>query len=465
MSRTRALRAHRAALSRRLPGRRRIRSPHQPVEPPVASAGAIPDAPVNGTIRGAKFVAPATRATSLDHRVGYAHADIKLSAGSAEGACGRHQAGRVHQRVAAPRALRQDRHAGSAPRAGPGEPVVGALPGARRGRRLDGQRRRPAVVVAPRRGRRRQALRRLAVCFADDAEELRLRLVRGPPLPAGDRRPGARHAASGGDPLPSTRRSSQARRPPRLPRLRPPRSRLRPRARRRHCRPGHRNRKSIAHAHAHRTYADEDVSPITRDEDDHEDEQRPRAERVARRMDATATPHHARRWLARASTRSHRRARVLVDAPTSGEGRREYPRRRERKSVAVASRTSPRFIVRSSCMRPEVTRRQRVLTFPFQWRRRLAQDGSLPGSLTRIFVESVHAFSARRGAPGGKTGAVTAVQRTSSDLRLNPHLHTVVLDDVHREHGSALAWEETRHLRTRDVRPGLPRAHGARRIS
>ena len=31
---------------------------------------------------------------------------------------------------------------------------------------------------------------------------------------------------------------------------------------------------SNAHAHAHRTYEDEDVSPITRDEDDHEDEGR-----------------------------------------------------------------------------------------------------------------------------------------------------------------------------------------------
>ena len=52
-----------------------------------------------------------------------------------------------------------------------------------------------------------------------------------------------------------------------------------------------------------------------------------------------------------------------------------------------------------------------MLTFPFPWRRRLAQDGALLGKLTRIFVETVHAFyaerAAREGALGAKTGAVT----------------------------------------------------------
>ena len=67
--------------------------------------------------------------------------------------------------------------------------------------------------------------------------------------------------------------------------------------------------------------------------------------------------------------------------------------------------------------------RQWVLTFPFPWRRRLAQDGALLGNLTRMFVETVHAFyaerAAREGALGAKTGAVTVVQRTSFDLRLD----------------------------------------------
>ena len=72
---------------------------------------------------------------------------------------------------------------------------------------------------------------------------------------------------------------------------------------------------------------------------------------------------------------------------------------------------------------PQTGLRQWVLTFPFSWRRRLAQDGALLGRLTRLFVETVQTFYSRRseeqGAPGGKTGAVTAVQRTSSDLRLH----------------------------------------------
>ncbi|WP_437306089.1 hypothetical protein [Sorangium sp. So ce388] len=85
---------------------------------------------------------------------------------------------------------------------------------------------------------------------------------------------------------------------------------------------------------------------------------------------------------------------------------------------------------------PEVAHRPWVLTFPFPWRRRLAQDGALFGVLTRIFVESVERFheerAARRGACGAvKSGAVTVVQRTSGDMRLNPHLHVFFLDGAY----------------------------------
>src|SRR5262249_51838909 len=69
---------------------------------------------------------------------------------------------------------------------------------------------------------------------------------------------------------------------------------------------------------------------------------------------------------------------------------------------------------------PQTALRQWVLTFPYPWRRRLAHDGARRGALTRIFVESVHTFYVERAAAGGalgaKTGAVTVVQRTSSDL-------------------------------------------------
>ena len=81
---------------------------------------------------------------------------------------------------------------------------------------------------------------------------------------------------------------------------------------------------------------------------------------------------------------------------------------------------------------PETALRQWVLTFPFAWRGRLAHDGALVSALTRLFVETVFMFyaerAATRGAAGARTGAVTVVQRTSSDLRLNPHLHVVFLD-------------------------------------
>ncbi|XXZ19844.1 transposase zinc-binding domain-containing protein [Sorangium sp. So ce307] len=114
---------------------------------------------------------------------------------------------------------------------------------------------------------------------------------------------------------------------------------------------------------------------------------------------------------------------------------------------------------------PEVALRQWVLTFPFTWRRRLAQDGALFGVLTRLFVESVERFyekrAARRGACGAvKSGAVTAVQRTSGDMRLNPHLHVVFLDGAYHEDGTELVWNELGHLPTRAVGQVLEHAVG-----
>ena len=37
------------------------------------------------------------------------------------------------------------------------------------------------------------------------------------------------------------------------------------------------------------------------------------------------------------------------------------------------------------------------------------------------------------GVRSGKSGAVVVVQRTSSDLKLDPHLHVLLLDGVYRE--------------------------------
>jgi hypothetical protein len=61
-------------------------------------------------------------------------------------------------------------------------------------------------------------------------------------------------------------------------------------------------------------------------------------------------------------------------------------------------------------------------------------------------------------ADAPKTGAVTVVQRTASDLRCNPHLHVVFLDGAYHQAGAQLAWQEVSHLRTREVGDVLERA-------
>ncbi len=74
---------------------------------------------------------------------------------------------------------------------------------------------------------------------------------------------------------------------------------------------------------------------------------------------------------------------------------------------------------------PEAPLRQWVLTVPHALRDRLAYDGKLLGKVTRAFVGAVLAFYKKR---SGASGAVAVVQRTSSDLKLNPHVHAVFLD-------------------------------------
>ena len=49
----------------------------------------------------------------------------------------------------------------------------------------------------------------------------------------------------------------------------------------------------------------------------------------------------------------------------------------------------------------------------------------------------------------GQSGAVVVVQRTSSDLKLNPHLHVVLLDGVYRAQREHVLFHELPHLRTR----------------
>jgi hypothetical protein len=83
---------------------------------------------------------------------------------------------------------------------------------------------------------------------------------------------------------------------------------------------------------------------------------------------------------------------------------------------------------------PVVPLRQFVVTFPFELRARLAYDGKLLAAVTRIAIDSILGFYKRRMRDVfhvvGHGGAVTVMQRVSSDLRLNPHLHSIVLDGV-----------------------------------
>jgi hypothetical protein len=84
---------------------------------------------------------------------------------------------------------------------------------------------------------------------------------------------------------------------------------------------------------------------------------------------------------------------------------------------------------------PDVPLRQFVLTMPFSLRFPLAFDGKLLGQVVRIFTDTVAGWYRKRhverGLPPGETGAVTVIQRANSDLRLNPHLHTIFLDGVY----------------------------------
>jgi hypothetical protein len=80
-----------------------------------------------------------------------------------------------------------------------------------------------------------------------------------------------------------------------------------------------------------------------------------------------------------------------------------------------------------------------VLTVQFELRARLAYDGALLGGVSRALATAVQNVYQRRfallGRKGGQTGTVTVVQRTSSDLRLNPHYHLLALDGVYVEDG------------------------------
>ena len=105
---------------------------------------------------------------------------------------------------------------------------------------------------------------------------------------------------------------------------------------------------------------------------------------------------------------------------------------------------------------PPVPLRQLVLTMPFELRRRLAYDGPLLGAVSRVFMRSVLEWYRRRmeaeGAMDGRSGAVLVIQRCSSDLRLNPHIHAALLDGVFTEGADGeLSFHALPRLRTEEL--------------
>ena len=78
----------------------------------------------------------------------------------------------------------------------------------------------------------------------------------------------------------------------------------------------------------------------------------------------------------------------------------------------------------------QVPIRQWVLTLPYPLRYPLAFDAKHPGHALRLFTDTVSAWYCRP-HPRSKTGSVTVIQRVSSDLRLNPHFHTLFRDGVY----------------------------------
>ena len=93
------------------------------------------------------------------------------------------------------------------------------------------------------------------------------------------------------------------------------------------------------------------------------------------------------------------------------------------------------MVVSCASSDPAVEYSRSLVTMPFPLRFPLAFDGKLLGQILRIFTDTVAKWyrerHVERGLPDGETGAVTAIQRANSDLRLSPHFHTLFLDGVY----------------------------------
>ena len=83
---------------------------------------------------------------------------------------------------------------------------------------------------------------------------------------------------------------------------------------------------------------------------------------------------------------------------------------------------------------PEARYRQYVLTFPWPLRLPLAFDAVFFTRMIGAYLHTLMAWMRRRGRAmgirGGRTGAVTFVQRFGGALNVNPHLHSLLPDGL-----------------------------------
>jgi hypothetical protein len=85
---------------------------------------------------------------------------------------------------------------------------------------------------------------------------------------------------------------------------------------------------------------------------------------------------------------------------------------------------------------PRVPVRQWVLTFPHALRYRLAYDADLVTNVLAIFTNTIFSSLIRRARRFGaernaQCGAVSVIQRFDSALRLNLHIHSLIIDGIY----------------------------------
>lgn len=82
-------------------------------------------------------------------------------------------------------------------------------------------------------------------------------------------------------------------------------------------------------------------------------------------------------------------------------------------------------------MIPHVATRQWVVTVPWKRRWLIARHARLADGVLRIALGRIERwYRTATGRRGGRSGAVTAIQRFGSALNLNLHFHVIHLDGV-----------------------------------